>query len=278
MRLTGCVVLAMLVACASGDSRTLAPVQTRSTFRSGDVELAYLLDRPAGRGPHPAVVLGHGSGRVRKEDQAELATRFVAAGFAVLRYDKRGVGESGGLYSGVGTSNSPQMMPLLASDMAAAATHLQTLSGIDGRWIGLAGASQAGWIIPIALTLAPEAKFGVIFSGPTVSVGLEIRYSELAEQGTLSPDEAEARLTEYRGPHGFDPRSHLERLAVPVLWLFGADDHSIPTKRSVGILEELARSGEKQFKWVVYPSVDHGLRGADVWSDVHPWLGGVIVR
>jgi dienelactone hydrolase len=271
-RLAAAFTFASLAACAVGDSQVAAPAQIRSTFRSGDVELAYVLDRPAGRGPHPAIVIGHGSGRVRKEDQGELAARFVGAGFAVLRYDKRGVGESGGVYLGVGTANSAQMIPLLAGDMAAAATHLRTLLDVDARHIGLAGASQAGWIIPVALTLAPAATFAVILSGPTVSVGLEIHYSELAEQGTMSPADAEARLASHRGPHGFDPLPYLEQLEVPVLWLFGADDHSIPTKLSVAILDRLVRASGKRFRWVVYPGVDHGLRGADIWGDIRPWL------
>lgn len=266
----------LLTACASGDSQVAAPAQVRSTFRSGDVELAYLLDRPPGRGPHPAVVIGHGSGRVRKEDQAEVARQFLGAGFAVLRYDKRSVGESGGVYSGVGTSNSPTMMPLLARDMAAAASHLRALPGIDARHVGLAGASQAGWIIPVALTLDPKASFAVIFSGPTVSVGLEIYYSELAEQGTMSPEDAESRLADYQGAHGFDPLPYLERIEVPVLWVLGAADHSIPTKRSVAILESLVRARARRFTWFVYPGVDHGLRGADIWADVGPWLRDVI--
>jgi dipeptidyl aminopeptidase/acylaminoacyl peptidase len=266
----------LATACSVGDSQVAAPLQTRSTFRSGDVELAYVLDRPPGNGPHPAIVIGHGSGRVRKEDQAGLAARFVGAGFVVLRYDKRGVGESGGVYSGVGTSNSLTMIPLLAGDMAAAAKHLLALPGIDGQRVGLAGGSQAGWIIPVALTLAPETKFAVIFSGPTVSVGLEIYYSDLAEQGTMSSAEAEAKLAEYRGAYGFDPLPYLERLDVPVLWLFGGADRSIPTKRSVEILEGLVRSRGKRFTWFVYPGVDHDLRRADVWTDIRPWLIDVV--
>jgi dipeptidyl aminopeptidase/acylaminoacyl peptidase len=266
----------LATACAVGDSQVASPVPARSTFRSGDVELAYVIDRPAGNGPHPAIVIGHGSGRVRKEDQGELASRFLSAGFAVLRYDKRGVGESGGVYSGVGTSNSATMIPVLAGDMAAAAKHLRALPGIDGQRVGLAGGSQAGWIIPVALTLAPETKFAVIFSGPTVSVGLEIYYSDLAEQGTMSPADAEAKLAEYRGAHGFEPLPYLERVDVPVLWLFGGADRSIPTKRSVEILEGLVRSAGKRFTWFVYPGVDHDLRGANIWADVRPWLAAVV--
>lgn len=273
--LAAAITVASLTACTAGDSQVAAPPQTRSTFRNGDVELAYVLDRPPGRGLHPAVVIGHGSGRVRKEDQGELAAGFLSAGYAVLRYDKRGVGESGGVYSGVGTANSATMMPMLAGDMAAAAGHLRTLRGINARRVGFAGASQAGWIIPVALTLTPEAKFGLILSGPTVSVGLEIYYSQLAEQGAMSPADAEAKLTDYRGPHGFEPLPYLQRLDVPVLWLFGADDRSIPTKRSVEILESLARESSKPFTSVVYPGVDHGLRGADIWADIRPWLGAL---
>ena len=64
---------------------------------------------------------------------------------------------------------------------------------------------------------------------------------------------------------------------MPVLWLFGAEDRSIPTKRSIEILTSLTRgkAKAKRFTWVVYPGVDHGLRGADVWTDVRPWLGRV---
>ncbi len=261
-----------LTACSGADSQSPSPGPASPTFNSGGVELAYLIDRPPGRGPHPAIVLGHGSGRVRKEDAGEIAARFVSAGYAVLRYDKRGVGGSGGEYTNVGTSNSVPTFALLAADMVAALTHLRALPGIDSRHVGFAGASQAGWIIPLALTLAPDATFAVIFSGPTVSVGLEIFYSSLAEQGTMTPADAEARLVDYRGAHGFDPLPYLERLNVPVLWLFGADDRSIPTKRSVEILESLAREKPQRFTWVVYPGVGHGLRGAGVWADVRPWL------
>jgi dienelactone hydrolase len=272
LRRVGAVGALALVASSTADSQAAAAARIPPTFRSGDIELAYRIDRPPGNGPHPAIVLGHGSGRVRKEDSAEIAARFVAAGYAVLRYDKRGVGESGGVYTNVGTSNSEKMFALLAADMAAGLRHLRTLPGIDVRRVGFAGASQAGWIIPVALTLAPEAKFAVIFSGPTVSVGLEIFYSSLAEHGTMTPAAAEAQLGGYRGPQGFDPQSHLRRVSVPVLWLFGAEDGSIPTKRCVEILASLVRGERKRFTWIVYPGADHGLRGADVWADVRPWL------
>src|SRR5687767_2670018 len=52
-----------------------------------------------------AVVIVHGSDPVKRE--MEFAKRLAKEGIAVLTYDKRGVGESGGVYAGpsVGTNN-----------------------------------------------------------------------------------------------------------------------------------------------------------------------------
>jgi predicted dienelactone hydrolase len=63
-------------------------------FQNGDVRLRFTLDLPAGTPPFPAVVLGHGSGRTTRDQLAWSARHFTDLGFAVLRFDKRGVGES----------------------------------------------------------------------------------------------------------------------------------------------------------------------------------------
>jgi alpha-beta hydrolase superfamily lysophospholipase len=66
---------------------------------NGDVSLRYLLERPPGRGPFPAIVIGHGSGETRKED-FPAAARLLGMGFVVLRYDKRGRGVDGKVLNG----------------------------------------------------------------------------------------------------------------------------------------------------------------------------------
>src|SRR5260221_13875092 len=94
------VVLALaLVACAS----TAAPKPLPLFFESGHVRLAFTLDLPAGRGPFPAVVMGHGSGRITRDQLTWGAQHLTSLGFAVLRFDKRGVGESSGTFVAVGT-------------------------------------------------------------------------------------------------------------------------------------------------------------------------------
>ena len=71
--------------------------------------------------------------------------RFVDAGFAVLRYDKRGVGDSGGVYEIAGNvANSERVFPILAGDMLAGVEFLKTRSDIDPARIGLFGVQPGG--------------------------------------------------------------------------------------------------------------------------------------
>ena len=55
---------------------------------------------PPGRGPHPAVAYVTGSGPTTREYLPELQALLLRHGVAVLAYDKRGVGASGGVYPG----------------------------------------------------------------------------------------------------------------------------------------------------------------------------------
>jgi dienelactone hydrolase len=163
--------------CGSAAQSPPAELPRSSTgfIVNGDVSLRYLLERPPGPGPFPAVVVGHGSGETHKED-FPAAARLLGMGFVVLRYDKRGVGESTGKYSMVGIANSEKMFDDLSSDMAAGAAFLRTLPDVDRTRIGLVGPSQAGWIIPVAAKRSHPA-FMILLVGPTVTVGQEIYYS-----------------------------------------------------------------------------------------------------
>jgi hypothetical protein len=69
-------------------------------FPSGKATLAGTLTLPPGNGPHPAIVYVSGSGDTLREESQWLDGLFVSRGIAVLAYDKRGVGQSGGVYPG----------------------------------------------------------------------------------------------------------------------------------------------------------------------------------
>ena len=65
------------------------------TFRNGDVELHGTLSIPVGPGPHPAVVLVHGSGAATRRI-GFFTSIYERLGIATLSVDKRGAGESTG--------------------------------------------------------------------------------------------------------------------------------------------------------------------------------------
>ncbi|MCZ4637974.1 alpha/beta hydrolase, partial [Streptomyces rubrogriseus] len=74
--------------------------ETDLTVTADDgTSLAGTLSLPAGPGPHPAVLLLHGSGPLDREGNTPrlplnlgrpLADALAAAGVAALRYDRRG--------------------------------------------------------------------------------------------------------------------------------------------------------------------------------------------
>ena len=191
-------------------------------------------------------------------------------GFAVLRFDKRGVGESSGVYSEVGALASPTMIPLLANDIAAAVRFVRARPEVDSRRVGLAGASQAGWILPHAARDLGGVPFMVLLSGPVCSVGLENFYSALAD-GTSRPlEEVYSLLPTFAGPVGYDPLPALQAIETPTLWLLGEEDRSIPVRTTVENLRALSAVG-KPFEWKTYPGLGHGL-SSGIWPDVDSWV------
>ena len=270
-RLLAAGVLAAAVYAATGSS---TPSSTTGVFKNGDVALSYRLTRHAGRGPHPAVVIGHGSGQVRKEECQPLADGFISRRYATLCFDKRGVGQSSGTYENVTTENSARVFATLASDLAAAIGFLATNAGIDPGRIGLAGGSQAGWIVPLAAARSrPSPAFMIFLSGPTGSVGEEIFFSRAAEGTTMAITDAYTGLDAFTGPRGFDPVPTLRTLDVRGLWLLGENDRSIPIRHTIRHLDELIRAG-RPYRHVEFPNADHSLSGADIWPAIEQFLSG----
>jgi dienelactone hydrolase len=258
---------------SSGPRRTVTAARApiAGAFGSAGASLSFRLDLPdTDTPPYPAIVIGHGSGEVRKEACRSLAGAWIRRGFGVLCYDKRGVGESGGVYRSVGLLNSHELIPELARDMAAAVEYLRDRGDVDPQRIGLMGGSQAGWVIPQAARLS-KAAFTIVLVGPAVTVGEEIYFSKFAEETTTPLSKLADLLTKYDGPRGFDPQDDLEANRMPGLWLLAGADRSIPTPESVAVLDALIIRG-KPYVRKVYPGADHGLHGINIWPDVDDFL------
>lgn len=271
-RIVTAVALTAAVYAATGVSTQSL---TRGVFPSNGVLLSYELTTPAGRAPYPGVVIGHGSGPVHKEECKSLSQGFVERGYATLCYDKRGVGQSSGTYEVVTTENSERVFATLAGDLAAGVAFIAARRDVDPRRIGLAGGSQAGWIVPLAAARArPTPAFMLLLSGPTVSVGEEIYFSRVADGTPVPLAEAYARLDAFTGTRGFDPLPVLRALDVRSLWLLGEEDRSIPIRHTTRVLDGLIKAG-RPHRFIVFPGANHSLERADIWPAIDAFLAHV---
>lgn len=236
------------------------------------------------RKPVPAVVVVHGSGPLTRDHLRGDVRRLVRLGLGVLAYDKRGVGASSGVYVQRGGDSAEATLRRLAADAARAFDALAAAPAVDTLRLGFFGASQAGWVIPLAaeLTRRPP-RFIVILSGAAVSTGVEQYYSDLTGDGLRAPrlgDRAEVeRLTRsFGGRPGFDPRPLLAASRVPTLWLLGGRDESVPVSASAHVLDSLRAAGNDSHTVILYASADHGLRDTEtgrpvpIWDDMMRWL------
>ena len=228
---------------------------TRLALRQREVRVgvdAATLTLPPGAGPFSAVAMVHGSGP-RTRDEFDIFTAYLALnGIAVLADDKRGVGESLGVYP---ADASAANIDLLAHDAQKEVAFLATVPQVDKARIGLFGDSQAGWISPLAASRDPLVHWLVSNSGPTVSVGETDDWGALAGESESPPAGTRAQmLAQVRkdGPSGFDAGPSLRRLAIPALWMFGSDDRNVPTELCVERLQALKPGHD--FSWVVLPT------------------------
>jgi pimeloyl-ACP methyl ester carboxylesterase len=129
------------------------------------VQLAGTLTVPRGAERFPAIVIIAGSGpNDRNEEIAGhkpglvLADALTRRGYAVLRYDKRGVAKSTGDHSNATTLD-------FASDVTAAIAYLRSRPDIDSARVGLIGHSEGGTIAAIVAAKDSGLAFIVMMAG-----------------------------------------------------------------------------------------------------------------
>jgi hypothetical protein len=108
------------------------------SFTSDKVVLKGFLHVPEGAGKHPGLVLCHGfGGSCRGAGHPELAKALEQAGYAALRFDFRGCGQSEGRRGDVIVDEE-------IADLRHAIDFLQTQPSVDAARIGVIGASLGG--------------------------------------------------------------------------------------------------------------------------------------
>lgn len=155
------------------------------------IKLAGTLSIPNGAGRFPAVVLICGSGpETRDEDVMGHKVFLVLAdalnrhGIAVLRYDKRGVGESTGNYATATFAD-------FAADAESALRFLRSRPEIAPNRVGLIGHSEGGAVAPMIAARDPSVRFVVLMAAPGMRIGqlLRLQTAKIAKaSGTPDAD------------------------------------------------------------------------------------------
>ncbi len=141
--------------------------ETDLTVTADDgTSLAGTLSLPAGPGPHPAVLLLHGSGPLDREGNTPrlplnlgrpLADALAAAGVAALRYDRRGAGSTPGAWEESGFTDNRR-------DASAALRALAAHPDIRPDAVGVVGHSE-GALHAMTLAARQEVAAVVLLAG-----------------------------------------------------------------------------------------------------------------
>ena len=219
--------------------RLLDYKHTDMTIPSAGASLAATITEPLTAGPHPGIVVVHGAEPGERYFYDVWVGIYASLGLDVLTYDKRGIGASTGKYPG--EFPSPEALATYADDAEAVRSFLSRWPGVDSRRVGFHGGSQGGWTVPLAMDRHPGAAFAVLVSAPATTVDQTDLWAGFSGHGAALPTGSmDQMLAAVRAVHsGFDPAPSLARITVPVLYVLGTNDRTVPTAVCVEILQSL---------------------------------------
>ncbi|MTI89586.1 MAG: alpha/beta hydrolase [Balneolaceae bacterium] len=151
---------------------------------NGDVTLAGSYYKPNREGKHPGVVIINGGGPVDRNNLKLEAELFAAYGLAVLLYDKRGAGSSGGDF--YGTSTWPTFEELLY-DALGVLDFLINRPEVNEQQVGIWGTSQGGRIGIMAAAQKSEVAWLICNATPvtTLQEGQVYAYEHFSRQQNI---------------------------------------------------------------------------------------------
>jgi hypothetical protein len=222
---------------------------SRSTSRDVSIKaddgvtLAGTLTVPdAGRPPLPGFVFVHGSGCNDRDETigpnkvfAQLANRLSNDGYAVLRYDKRSCGKSGGAFP---------IRDRLIADARDAIAYLRAQPGIDPKRIYVLGHSEGGELAP-SIAIEDKHLRGIVLMAPpalplekilmqqalhfsTAASRAAVEKQEQAEIDAIASGNAKGPSNRWlRSSFGIDPAALMARVPCPILILQGTKDFQV---------------------------------------------------
>jgi len=233
--------------------------ETDVTFASGDVTLAGTMAWPDGDAPFPAALLIAGSGSLDRNANhkslalnlsRDLARVLTDEGWATLRFDKRGVGESGGNYLSTGFFEEladaeaaldwlgahADVGPIVAIGHSAGGLQAAELAGRERKLAGavlLASPAQDGE----AILQAQARDVGEHMVPGPVKLLLKLFGTSVEKQQAKATARVKATTTDsarmgltrknvkwLREFIAYDPAPALRRANAPILAITGAKD------------------------------------------------------
>ena len=173
--------------------------------KANNVTLAGTLTTPRTAGPFPTILLIAGSGPHDRDETIAghkpflvLADALTRSGYAVLRYDKRGIASSTGDYATATTED-------FSGDAEAAITYLKTRHDLNMKKFGAIGHSEGGIIAPMLAVHNPQQiSWLVLLAAPALrgEETLLLQSKLIAQAGGLSDTQIASSLA-------FDRKAYL---------------------------------------------------------------------
>ena len=245
----------------------------------------------AGRLRHPAVILVPGARATERDETLagvaiyqQLAGALADRGFLVLRYDRRGFGQSGGRIESATLEDS-------VDDVLAAYRWVKKRRDVDNKRISVLGHSEGGIVAMLAAAREDDIASLVLVATPGVrgsELILEQQRQQLAQMNATEAErEAKIELQKriqlavisgvgweslpaglrkqadtpwFRSLLIFDPAKVMPRVKQPILIVQGALDTQVPAHHG-DRLAEMARQRKKNppIEIATIPGVNHLL-------------------
>ncbi len=259
-------------------------VRTPEELDDGEhLELAGSFYIPAGKGPHPAVVLAGDFGphdRTGNGFIAQVARRLVDDGFAVLACDKRGIPGSQGDYGRYTRLTAEE-------DLNAQVDYMVLRGDVDIDNISLVGYGEGGQLASAVAASNPYVRALVLMATPSVPLFPDLTAYQLhtaESSGLVQPAEitserlrleTEARVlnetsgdtVELQGHELFlgwmrsqaysDPMTPVGELSVPVLVMQGGRDVVVAPAHSEAMMKALAGRGRGTQELALFDELGH---------------------
>jgi len=249
--------------------RTDAYVQRYVTYRSGDLTISGILNRPYGDGPFPVLVLAHGyiepseyaNGQGLRREQDWLAR----AGYAVLHVDYR---DHAGSDTAPGTERRLRLGYTADVINAVLAVRRSRLGWLDGERVGLLGRSMGGGVVYNVLVTRPGLVDAAVVFAPVSSDTVD-NFNRWIRGQDGRNQLSNRIISAYGSPEGnprfwrdVSPRTFFDRITEPVLIHHGTADESCPIRWSRETHRALQRAGVDA-RMFTYPGEPHAF--IDQW-------------